>query len=223
MRIFFIDRSFDPGQSATSRMSFQRNGLGLRLCAATKRLMASCRAATEGPLATAIAGCRPMGHLVRGRLCQRPRHQRRDACWPGPVVQQTVYAVAHEPLLPAPDAGLRHPGPAHRRGGAAPIRGRQDDPRPPDVFLRAVPVRHDRLEPSTIGGAHFDLDPLAHRHERDAAGSTNPPASAYGQPPFQGQPFEALAELVNLIPFKALAGNNRSGFDDWVLLLESRS
>ena len=38
----------------------------------------------------------------------------------------------------------------------------KNDPRPPDVLLRAVAVRHDRLEPSTIGGAHFDLDPLAH-------------------------------------------------------------
>jgi Sulfotransferase domain len=43
-----------------------------------------------------------------------------------------------------------------------PSGGRQHDPRPPDVLLQAVPVRHDRLEPSTSGGADFDLDPLAH-------------------------------------------------------------
>jgi hypothetical protein len=35
-------------------------------------------------------------------------------------------------------------------------------PRSPDVLLRAVPVRHHRLERLLIGGGHFDLDPLAH-------------------------------------------------------------
>jgi hypothetical protein len=115
---------------------------------------------------------RPVGHVVRRWLFQRSPHhpldhglgQGRDACRPGLVVQQTVHAVGHEPLLPAPDAGLRHPGPAHDRDGAAAVPRRQDDPRPPDVFLRAVPVRHDRLEPSTISGTHVDLDALAHGH-----------------------------------------------------------
>ena len=115
---------------------------------------------------------RPVGHLAGRRLVERARHhrldhglgQRRNACRPGLVVHQTVHAVRHEAFLPAPDAGLRHPGPAHHRGGAAAVCGRQDDPRPPDVLLRAVAVRHDRLEPSTIGGAHVDLDSLAHGH-----------------------------------------------------------
>ena len=54
--------------------------------------------------------------------------------------------------------------PARRMIAAVPqpVCGRQDDPRPPDVLLRAVAVRHDRLEPSTISGTHFDLDSLAH-------------------------------------------------------------
>jgi hypothetical protein len=30
------------------------------------------------------------------------------------------------------------------------------------VLLRAVAVRHDCLEPGTIGGTHVDLDSLAH-------------------------------------------------------------
>jgi hypothetical protein len=29
-------------------------------------------------------------------------------------------------------------------------------------FLAAVVIRHDLLEPSTISGGHFELDPLAH-------------------------------------------------------------
>jgi integrase len=44
----------------------------------------------------------------------------------------------------------------------SPVRGRQKDPRSPDVLLPAVPIRHDRLQASTIGGGHLDLDPLAH-------------------------------------------------------------
>jgi hypothetical protein len=36
--------------------------------------------------------------------------------------------------------------------------------------------------------------------------SANPPANAYGQLPFQGQPFEGLAELINLIPFRTVHG-----------------
>ena len=40
--------------------------------------------------------------------------------------------------------------------------GRQNVLCPPDVLLPAVAVRHDRLEPGPIGGANFDLDPLAH-------------------------------------------------------------
>src|ERR671919_634291 len=51
---------------------------------------------------------------------------------------------------------VRAPDPLHR-ADADPA-----GPRPPDVLLRAVAVRHDRLEPSTIGGGHVDLDPLAH-------------------------------------------------------------
>jgi hypothetical protein len=30
------------------------------------------------------------------------------------------------------------------------------------MLVTTVPIRHDRLEPSTITGANLDLDPLAH-------------------------------------------------------------
>ena len=56
--------------------------------------------------------------------------------------------------------GLGLAGPAHDLGGAATVRRQQDDPRPPDVLLRAVPVRHDRLQTGTVGGADFDVDSL---------------------------------------------------------------
>jgi hypothetical protein len=38
----------------------------------------------------------------------------------------------------------------------------QHDPRPLDMLLAMVAIRHDRLEPSTIIDGNVDLDPLAH-------------------------------------------------------------
>src|SRR3954468_8756732 len=46
------------------------------------------------------------------------------------------------PLLPAPDARLGLAGPAHDLARPQAVRRGQDDPGPPDVLLRAVPVRH---------------------------------------------------------------------------------
>jgi hypothetical protein len=76
------------------------------------------------------------------------------------VVSQTVDAINHEPLLPAPHARFRHASPAPQLGDAAATPGRQNDPRPPDTLLRTVSVRYDRLEPRKIGGADFDPDGL---------------------------------------------------------------
>ncbi len=47
--------------------------------------------------------------------------------------------------LPAPHAGLGLAGLAHDRRSAEPLVGLQDDPRPPDMFLRALRGRDDRL------------------------------------------------------------------------------
>ena len=38
----------------------------------------------------------------------------------------------------------------------------QDDLRPPHMFLPAIAIRHDRGQSLTVGGTHFDADPLAH-------------------------------------------------------------
>ena len=111
----------------------------------------------------------PVGRLA-GRVGQGELHhpvdqwrrQRRQARLARVVAQQAVDARLHEPPLPAPDAGLGHPRPAHDLGRAAAFGRRQDDPRPPDVLLRAVAVRHDRLQPDTVGGTYLDADPIAH-------------------------------------------------------------
>ena len=42
------------------------------------------------------------------------------------------------------------------------VAGQQHDPRPFDMLLPAVPIRHDRFEPSTTIGGNLDFDPLAH-------------------------------------------------------------
>ena len=115
---------------------------------------------------------RPAGPVRRraGRIAERQRdhpidHGRRQGRQPGLaglVAQQAGHAFAHEPLLPAPHAGLGHLGPAHGLRRAAALCRRQDDPRPPDVLLRTVPTRHDPLQSVTVRGAHLDADPFAH-------------------------------------------------------------
>jgi Sulfotransferase domain len=60
--------------------------------------------------------------------------------------------------------GFDTPGPAHHRGGAAALPGRRNDPCLPSVLQRTIPVGYNRVEPSTTGVAHSDLEPLAHRH-----------------------------------------------------------
>src|SRR5215212_11284240 len=89
------------------------------------------------------------------------------------------HALADEPLPPAPDARLALAGPPHDFGGAVAVRRGQDDPRPPDVLLRAVPVRHDRLQTGTVLGGQLDPDPFA--HPRDVGmpvAEGNPPLDA---------------------------------------------
>src|SRR4051812_31751005 len=44
----------------------------------------------------------------------------------------------------------------------SPVRRAQDDLGPPHVLLRAVPVRHDRLQTGAVGGTHLDADTFAH-------------------------------------------------------------
>jgi len=103
----------------------------------------------------------PVGGLRR-RLGRRQRDhalrhlgpQRRDTRRPGLVAQETVHPFGHEPRLPAPDARLGFARPAHDLGGPEAVGDRQNDPGPPHVLLRAVPIRDDRFQSGTVRGAN---------------------------------------------------------------------
>ena len=120
----------------------------------------------------------PMGGLDR-RIGKRQRHharghlrtERRDARGPRLVVQEAVDAFLHEPFLPAPDAGLRLAGPAHDLVGANTVGAREDDRRPPSVFLRGVTVPGDRFKSAADGPR--DRDGNSGAHAPDSHGNRN--------------------------------------------------
>ncbi len=79
------------------------------------------------------------------------------------AVEEADDTLVHEPLLPAPHAGLGLAGLAHDRRSAEPLVGLQDDPRPPDMFLRALRVRDDRLQSLTVARRDSKMDAGTHR------------------------------------------------------------
>ena len=112
---------------------------------------------------------RPVGRLagrVAGRQLDHPRDHRlvqgRLPRWPRLVAQQTIDAGLHEPLLPAPDHRFALAGLPHDRSRTQPVGGKKHDPRPPHVFLRAVPIGDDRGQSHTILSTNVNDDPLAH-------------------------------------------------------------
>lgn len=112
---------------------------------------------------------RPMGCLER-RVTLGQRHhalgylgtQGRDPRRPRLVAQKPVDAVGHEPLLPAPDAGLRLAGPAHDRVRAEPIGAEKDDGCPPHVFLGGVAVADNAFKTKPVGRIKCDRDSCTH-------------------------------------------------------------
>lgn len=68
----------------------------------------------------------------------------------------------HELLLPAPDRHLANRSSPHDQGCAMTNFGRQHDPRPPDMLLRAGARSHDQLEAGPAGGTDFDDEPFVH-------------------------------------------------------------
>src|SRR3954447_8880439 len=86
-------------------------------------------------------------------------------------LQEAVDAFLHEPFLPAPDAGLRLAGPAHDLVGANTVGAREDDRRPPSVFLRGVTVRGDRFKSAADGPR--DRDGNSGAHAPDSHGNRN--------------------------------------------------
>ena len=107
-----------------------------------------------------------LDHAVDGR-----RRQRRRAGLAGLVAQQAGHALAHEPLLPAPDARLGLAGPAHDLGRAAAVGGGQDDPGPPDMLLRLLRSATTASRRARSTALSLDGDPFAHtaRHARQPA------------------------------------------------------
>src|SRR5512144_2523138 len=128
----------------------ERTRWGCNLCARQIR----CTEETLIPVTSAIAaavqwvaGCG--GSLAVSAITRSMNDrllQRRDTRRPRLVAQKPVHTIRHEPLLPAPDARLRLAAPAHDLRRAETVRGREDDLRPPDVLLRAVPVRNNRFQ-----------------------------------------------------------------------------
>jgi hypothetical protein len=118
---------------------------------------------SEMPAASAIA--RPVQWVASPGgdhpLDLRPG-QRRLARRPALVLQQSGDPRRHEAFLPPPyrRLGAAHLAPDRKRAHA--IGAQQHNARPLDMLLAAVPIRHDRLEPSAITGGNSELDPLAH-------------------------------------------------------------
>ena len=80
----------------------------------------------------------------------------------GLVAQQAGDAFGQEPLLPPPDRGLARAGAAGEFHRAATVRSQQHDLRPPDMLLRAVPIRHDGHKALAVGVRDVDGDTFAH-------------------------------------------------------------
>ena len=128
-----------------------------------------CTELTLMPLELGHRGGGPVRRLARriglGRGDDARRNlgfERRNARRPRLVAQQARDTIGHEAFLPAPDSRLADAGVAHDLGRAAAVRRQQHDLGPPDMLLRAVPVRHDRVQLATIRGTHVNFDAGAH-------------------------------------------------------------
>jgi hypothetical protein len=132
-----------------------------------------CTALTLMPLAVAIAPAVQCVVLARW-IGQRTGDdsllylsaQRRDARRAGLVAQQPGDTIRHVAFLPAPDRRLARLRAAHNLRRATTVRSEQDDLRPANVLLWAVPIGHDRRKLLAISGTQLDCDTRAH-----AAGS----------------------------------------------------
>ena len=126
---------------------------------------------------------RPVGRFMRRRLeCQADdlrnalRRHRCLAGRSGPVAKQAVHTLVHEPLLPAPHAGLRLGGRGHVRRGAQGVGAQKDNTRQPDVLLQVLGVRDDRLHALTVARRDGEGNAMAHTtdsHTRQRKGIPN--------------------------------------------------
>jgi hypothetical protein len=126
------------------------------------------------------AGALKLGHGSRGPMCGLARRigqrrgddtrrnlslDRRDARRVCLVAQRACDTIGHEAFLPAPDSRLADAGFAHNLRRAAILRRQQYDPRPPDMLLRSVSIRHDRLRLKTIRSTQLNFNASAHPAE----------------------------------------------------------
>ena len=111
---------------------------------------------------------RPAGRLASRRRPARPRPARAAGCATAGSCRASRPSTpsSHEPLLPAPDAGLRLAGPAHDLVRADAVGGQQHDPRPPDMLLGRVPILDDGLKPLAIGRRNVMEIPVRMRQTR---------------------------------------------------------
>ncbi len=108
------------------------------------------------------------GRLHDARLNLSP--QRWQAWRPGLVTQQASNTLGHEPLLPAPDSSFAGAAAQHNPHRAVALGGQQNNPRPPDMLLRAVPVRDHRFQFGAILGGNSKCDPIAHPQDLHTQG-----------------------------------------------------
>jgi hypothetical protein len=132
------------GPDALHRAQRDPGGLGHHAAGPVRRLLGRV---TE----------RQLDHPLDGR-----GRERRDAGLAGLVMQEAGHALAHEALLPAPHARLRHAGAAHHLVGPEALGRGEDDHRSPGVLLGAVAVGHDRLQAGLVGDADVEVDVRAH-------------------------------------------------------------
>jgi len=126
--------------------------------------------ADTGGLGGHAAG--PMGGLA-GRFGagqgQNPSdnflRQRRPAGLARLVTQQPVDALFGKTLLPAPHRWPAGTGAGRHIEDRQSIRRVEDDTRPLDVLLRAVPVADDRGQARAIFGSQQSADGLSHTHD----------------------------------------------------------
>ncbi len=78
------------------------------------------------------------------------------------VVREPVDALRRAPLLSAPDAGLGLAGLGHNGRSTDALLAQQNEPGPPDTFLRALGIRDDRLQSLTIAERYGEGDTAAH-------------------------------------------------------------
>ncbi len=111
----------------------------------------------------------PMGRLVGRRLLRQPDDLSyavgRNRCLtgrPGLIPQQTIDALVHEALLPAPNAGLGLAGLGHDSRGSTALAAQKNNPRSPDVLLRTHRISDDRPQSLTIAGRQGEGNTFAH-------------------------------------------------------------